>query len=159
MNKWSPWLVGSLVVACLLVLPTPVHADDFRFQYAAKFLCTANIPGTSGTPTSVVPGTYQTVISIHNPQKEEAQFRKKIVLVSREASTFIKVQLRPDEAVQVDCTAIRSDFGPPPVHGSEGFLVVESTLSLDVNAVHTAAKNGGEVEGIAAQQVPERRIQ
>jgi hypothetical protein len=37
---------------------------DFPFQYAAKFLCTSNIPGTSQTTTSLLPGNYQTVTSM-----------------------------------------------------------------------------------------------
>ena len=50
----------------------------YCFQYAAKFLCTANIPGTSHTTTSVLPGVYQTVVNIHNPSDQIARWRMKI---------------------------------------------------------------------------------
>src|ERR1700730_7342079 len=88
MIKWNPSVVGSLVIgfAGLLVLSTPVSADDpvdpsqLGFQYAAKFLCTENLPGTSQTTASVVPGNYETVISIHNPQNQTVRYRKKIAL-------------------------------------------------------------------------------
>jgi hypothetical protein len=48
------------------------------FQYAAKFLCTANIPGTSQTTTSLLPGSYQTVVNIHNPNKANHKLTKKL---------------------------------------------------------------------------------
>jgi len=134
------------------------HAG-FRFQYAAKFLCTANIPGTSQTTSSLLPGVYQTVINIHNPHDQEVRFRMKIAVIGLEPSKFIDVGLKPDHATRVDCIDIARDFGIPFVHGAEGFLVIESTDSLDVTAVYTAGKHGGEVESIDVEQIQERRIQ
>jgi hypothetical protein len=58
----------------------------------------------------------------------------------------------------VDCRDITQDFGLTFIHGAEGFLVIESTDSLDVVAVYTAGKRGGEVESIDVEQVPERKI-
>jgi hypothetical protein len=177
MKKWNSWLIGSLVTvfACLLVLPTPVSADDpsghsqFGFQYAAKFLCTADLPGTSIRDQTVLPGMYRTIISIHNPQNRTVQLRKKIALTflpgqeqPGQVSKFIQQRLQADEAIQVDCTEIPTEFGIQFVDtGVQGFLVVESTLSLDVNAVHIAGKNGdqgGEVESIAVDEVRERLL-
>lgn len=43
---------------------------EFPFQYAAKLVCTANIPGTSQTTTSFLPGSYQTAVNIHNPNND-----------------------------------------------------------------------------------------
>lgn len=126
-----------------------------RFQYAAKFLCTANIPGTSQTTTSLLPGSYQTVVNIHNPNKETANLRMKIAVAGGPISKFKKSKLTPDEAVKVDCSAIGS-FGIHPIHGVEGFLVIESDLSLDVIAVYTAGK--GEVQSIDVERVRERQI-
>ena len=79
--------LGALVTVCtwLLVSPTVVSGDDpangsqFRFQYAAKFLCTADLPGTSLRDPAVLPGEYRTIISIHNPQNRSVQLRKKPV--------------------------------------------------------------------------------
>ena len=56
-----------------LSAPSPYH-----FQYAAKFLCTANIPGTSQTTDSLLPGVYQTVVNIHNPNERTVRLRMKI---------------------------------------------------------------------------------
>jgi hypothetical protein len=127
-----------------------------RFQYAAKFLCTANIPGTSQTTTSLLPGSYQTVVNIHNPSdKETATLRMKIAVAGGPISKFKKSKLAPDEAAKVDCSAI-GNFGIHAIHGVEGFLVIESDLSLDVIAVYTAGK--GEVHSIDVEQVRERQV-
>jgi hypothetical protein len=124
-----------------------------RFQYAAKFLCTANIPGTSQTTTSLLPGSYQTVVNIHNPNRETASLRMKIAVAGGPISKFKRSKLGPDEAAKVDCSA---NFGIHAIHGIEGFLVIESDLSLDVIAVYTAGK--GEVQSIDVEQVRERQI-
>lgn len=126
-----------------------------RFQYAAKFLCTANIPGTSQTTTSLLPGSYQTVVNVHNPNRETASLRMKIAVAGGPISKWKRNKLSPDEAAKVDCSSIR-DFGINAIHGVEGFLVIESDLSLDVIAVYTAGK--GEVQSIDVEQVRERQI-
>lgn len=142
---------------------TRAVSERFRFQYAAKFLCTSNIPGTSQTTTSLLPGAYQTVVNIHNPNRQAAVFRMKLaVAASTEIdpppiSQFIKEELKPDAATKVDCSRLR-DFELHLIHGFEGFLVIESLLSLDVVAVYTAGKNGGGVESIDVEHIPERKL-
>ena len=132
-------------------------APRYRYQYAVKFLCTANIPGTSQTTTAVLPGVYQTAVNIHNPNPQVARFRKKLAVRSGQISAFVDGQLKPDEATSVDCSQV-PDFGITFIHGFEGFLVIESTLSLDVVAVYTAGPRGGEVASIDVEHVPERRL-
>ncbi|HWC76071.1 MAG TPA: hypothetical protein VG778_01340 [Blastocatellia bacterium] len=130
-----------------------------RFQYAAKILCTANLPGTSQTTSSLLPGVYQTVVNIHNPNDAVAKIRMKLALTNPpQISEFNKGTLKPDEARKVDCGNITQDFGIVFIHGAEGFLVIESSLSLDVIAVYTAGKQGGEVESIDVEQVRERAL-
>jgi hypothetical protein len=133
------------------------EGGQYRFQYAAKFLCTANIPGTSQTTPSVLPGSYQTTVNIHNPNEQTVRWRMKITQPGIGISKFVEDQLKPDEAARADCESIVRDFGPF-IHGAEGFLIIESTHSLDVTAVYTAGKNGGEVESIAVEQIRERKI-
>jgi hypothetical protein len=135
-------------------LPT---ISRYRYQYAVKFLCTANIPNTSQTSTAVLPGVYQTAVNIHNPNARVARLRKKLAVRSGQISSFVDSQLKPDEATSVDCSQVQ-DFGVTFIHGFEGFLVIESTLSLDVVAVYTAGARGGEVTGIDVEHVPERRL-
>ena len=138
-------------------------SSKFQFQYAAKFLCTSNIPGTSQTTTSLLPGTYATVVNIHNPNPKSASFRMKLAAATStqvdppQISKFIKDALKPDQATKVDCSRIR-DFDIQQIHGFEGFLVIESAVSLDVIAVYTAGKNGGDVESIDVERVAERRL-
>lgn len=138
-------------------------AQKVAFQYAVKFLCTSNIPGTSQTTTSLLPGTYATVVNIHNPNSKPTGFRMKLATATStdvdppQITKFIKDSLKPDQATKVDCSRIR-DFGIQPIHGFEGFLVIESALSLDVIAVYTAGKNGGDVESIDVEHVPERKL-
>jgi hypothetical protein len=132
---------------------------DFPFQYAAKFLCTANIPGTSQTTTSLLPGSYQTVVNIHNPNSTAIRFRMKLALASLEApqiSNFITGGLKPDQAGKIDCADVQK-FGLQLIHGFEGFLVIESTHSLDVVAVYTAGTTQG-VTSMDVERVFERYL-
>jgi hypothetical protein len=148
-----------LIGASAAAQPAPApSASRYPFQYAAKVLCTANIPGTSQTTPSLLPGVYQTVVNVHNPNGQTAKLRKKIALLSGEISTFVAGSLKPDQATAVDCEEVARGFGITPIHGVEGFLVVESALSLDVTAVYTAGKRGGEVESIDVEAVRERRL-
>jgi hypothetical protein len=129
----------------------------YRYQYAAKFLCTANIPGTSQTTSSLLPGVYVTVVNIHNSANRTARIRKKLAITTPpEISKFILDTLAADEAVKVDCEQVTHDYGIVFIHGVEGFLVIESTESLDVIAVYTAGHRGSEVESIDVERVTER---
>lgn len=139
-------------------------AQRFSFQYAVKFICTSNIPGTSQTTTSLLPGSYATVVNIHNPNSKTAAFRMKLAAATStqadppQITKFIKDALKPDQATKVDCSNIR-DFDIQPIHGFEGFLVIESSLSLDVVAVYTAANKGGDgVQSIDVEYIKERKI-
>lgn len=133
---------------------------DFPFQYAAKFLCTANIPGTSQTTTSLLPGSYQTVVNVHNPSEEEtARIRMKLALATFDGgpiSNWIGSGLKPDQALKVDCADLQR-FELHLIHGFEGFLVIESTLPLDVIAVYTAGNKEG-VTSIDVERVFERQF-
>jgi hypothetical protein len=132
-------------------------APRYIYQYAAKFLCTANIPGTSQASTAVLPGLYQTAVNIHNPNRQAARLRKKVAHRNGQISAFVDGALKPDEAACVDCGEVQS-FGIPFIHGFEGFLVIESTVSLDVVAVYTASGRGTEVSSLDVEHVPERRL-
>jgi hypothetical protein len=83
--------------------------------------------------------------------------RKKLAHYTGQISQFVDSQLKPDEATSVDCSQVQN-FGIPFIHGFDGFLVIESTLSLDVVAVYTAGSRGGEVASIDVEHVPERRL-
>jgi len=128
--------------------------NPYRFQYAVKFICTANIPGTSQTTDAFLPGSYQTAVNIHNPHNIKIKMRKKIASPIG-ISKFIESGLKPDAVERVTCAQI-NDFGIRLIHGFEGFLVIESTHSLDVVAVYTAGGNQGQVSSIDVEQIRER---
>jgi hypothetical protein len=132
-------------------------AARYRFQYAAKFLCTANIPGTSQTTSALLPGTYQTAVNIHNPQRRTVELRTKLAAASGDISKFINGKLESDAATRIDCGNVTS-YELHLIHGFEGFLVIESTHSLDVVAVYTAGAQGAGVSSIDVEHVPERRV-
>lgn len=141
-----------------------VVMSGFSFQYAVKFLCISNIPGTSQTTDSVVPGSYQTVVNIHNPHDVKVKFRMKLALSETTISKFVAGALPPDGMRRVTCDRIlRGFFGDPDdldfIHGAEGFLVIESTHSLDVVAVYSAAGEGSSVQSIDVETVKERRLE
>lgn len=140
---------------------TPKRAP-FRagFQYAVKVLCTSNIPGTSQTTSSVLPGSYQTAVNVHNPNDEPVRVRSKIVLgPDRGAiSRWVSDEILPDALIRLDCETIARAYGMHFIHGAEGFLVIESTHSLDVTAVYTAGPVAGGVHSIDVEQIRERRV-
>ena len=136
----------------------------FAFQYAVKFLCVSNIPGTSQTTTSLLPGVYETVVNIHNPNPKKAPFRMKLALSTQTEidppiiSGFINETIKPDQATKVDCSRV-TEFGLPLIHGFEGFLIIESTLSLDIVAVYTSSKvGGGGIESMDVEYIRERKL-
>jgi hypothetical protein len=134
----------------------PAAHDRFRFQYAAKFICTANIPGTSQTTSSFLPGTYQTAVNIHNPLERLVKLRMKIAMADGPISNWVARQLKDDAVTKVDCAQIQDPFDLHPIHGLEGFLVIESTDSVDVIAVYTAGR--GDVASIDVEEIKERRL-
>jgi hypothetical protein len=128
----------------------------YKFEYAVKFICTANIPGTSQTTDAFVPGLYQTAVNIHNPQSKAVKFRKKIASPLGISKYFDDI-LKPDEVKRITCAQIQ-EFGMTFIHGFEGFLVIDSTFSLDVVAVYTAGGRGQQVSSIDVEQINERKL-
>ncbi len=131
-----------------------------RFQYAVKFLCTSNLPGTSQTSSSVLPGNYQTAVNIHNPTEETILVRSKIVFGPRKdaISKWAPDRVIADALLHIDCSSIRSKYAARFIHGWEGFLVIQSSDTLDVVAVYTAGPQGQGVASIDVQQVRERAL-
>ena len=160
-------LIGVVAVIGigLVLLPVSVTADEatFKFRYAAKFVCGPN----PGATERVLPGDYATAINVHNPNNKSVVIRKNIALTFPPAvqapgavSASIEDELGPNQALEVDCGEIPSEFfavppGPPYV---KGFLVITSTRRLDVTAVYTAGPLGGQVASIDVEHIPERRI-
>ena len=133
-----------------------VKHQDFNYQYATKVICTANIPGTSQTSDGLMPGVYETAVNIHNPNEKPTKVRKKIANPGQ-ISEFKNTSIGPDGVERFVCRNIQ-DFGITFIHGFEGFLIIESMLSIDVTAVYTAGGRGGEVSTMVVEQIKERKI-
>jgi hypothetical protein len=141
--------------------------------YSAKFLC-----GPAFGEEGVQPGSYSTAINVHNPYNETIYlFKKAVVALSEDEprgsiSSFRKVVLGPDEAIEIDCIDIKSLLGPAeeettPTATSQqtptmlqtsaasimetsqlisfikGFAVIYATAPLDVVGVYTASTSAG----------------
>lgn len=128
----------------------------YRYQYAVKLICTADIPGSSQTSDGLLPGIYETAVNIHNPNKKTVTLRKKLAHTTQ-ISKFNHSRIKPDDVERFVCRNIQ-DFGVTFIHGFEGFLVIEGNLSVDVTAVYTAGGKDGHVSSIVVEQIKERKI-
>jgi hypothetical protein len=138
------------------------------FEYVAKLIC-----GLQRSPGDMrlTRGFYATTINIHNPNRDEVGFFKKLVLTfppeeqrPGDRTDIGDHVLGPDEALAVDCTDIRRQLGGFPTPYIEGFVVIQSRASLDVTAVYTSAAldADGRVtahSGIDVEQIRERQIE
>lgn len=125
-----------------------------KFQYAAKFLCISAIPNTSNANSFLLPGNYQSVINIHNPWTKPVKYRRKLA-TALGISEYIWTELKPDGVETITCENSKM-FDMHFIHGVEGFVVIESPVSLDVTTVHMAGKEV--VNSIDIEVVKERKI-
>lgn len=135
---------------------TKQNKSPYRFQYAVKFICTQDQPGTSLQAPGLLPGQYETSVNIHNPHRKSVKYRSKLAWPIQ-ISHWLEDKLAYDEVDQINCASVKQ-YELNLIHGFEGFLVIESSHSLDVVAVYTAAPNGGSVSSIEVKRVFERRI-
>jgi hypothetical protein len=151
-TQWSAH--AALLLGLASALPAAAHAQTARlpFQYAAKIVCGREaLVGT-------VPQPYATSINIHNPNAGLDTIRKSLVVTTppgkQEAQrprTFATDLLRMDNALSTDCEDLRGRVRPLPV-SFEGFVLIESTQSVDVVGVYSVPG------GIDVVHVPERRL-
>ena len=149
-------VVGAIVIAGVASTPyTRVAVQaTYQFQYAAKVVC-----GKWDRTTPVVPQTYATSINVNNPSDSlTASFRKWFVMTFPEGGQIpqrpmkeMRDTLLQRWALMSDCRDIvrRNGISVPFF---EGFLVIQSTLPLDVTGVYTVPG------GIDVVTLNERRI-
>src|SRR6185312_6117956 len=89
---------------------------ELCYQYAAKFICTANIPGTSQTTSSFLPGSYQPAINIHNPHEKEVKLRLKIAIAGGTITKWVTETLKGDQVTKIDCAEARPKFDLQVIH-------------------------------------------
>lgn len=108
------------------------------YTYAAKFVC-----GQVTAPVFVATGTYLSTTNVHNPSRwEVAELRKKFAVALPgervgPISPYFPMRLRADEAMQIDCRNIAEHLKMSPAQFVEGFIVIESSIELDVVTVYT----------------------
>jgi hypothetical protein len=158
-HRW-PRITGCISLLSLVTATTSVHAQggrEFRFRYAAKVACGTPTPTREvKTATGVVQQSYATTINIHNPSDSMAFFVKSLVVTLppgmqrpvKPGRPFTD-SLPPNYALATDCTDMRRrwDVGLPFF---EGFVLIESRMSLDVVGLYTVPG------GIDVVNVPER---
>jgi hypothetical protein len=152
-----------------------------RFSYSVKFVCGLQRPVQQPGETIVKPGNYATEINIFNPFQERSPVRKRVILLVDEGRAigrepeqqgprgFDSIILNPLFATMDDCDRLWMLTHPGlalpfPMPLTIGFLVLESTRELDVDAVYTAATPGFpgqlnqgisiDVERVAGRRLP-----
>jgi hypothetical protein len=159
----------SLSAAAVSAQPPPQAPPQQPAQpleYAVKFVCGRVVAGAAGT-FDAVPGTYLTLINVHNPIRPQ-EFTHKIALARLGGpgpmTGFQPYIVMPyDAALDFNCPWITSRLGsagiPVPAFFT-GYLVIQSRYELDVVAVYSvAANNTQQVVSIHTERVPVRRVQ
>src|SRR5690606_7820611 len=118
---------------------TEVRVLCARFEYAAKFVCGRQV---SRDDPRLARGHYRTTVNVHNPNDETVSFFKKLAVSfppkDQRPGGVVPVgidELAYDEALKADCDEAERLVGEAGY--IEGYLLVQSPLSLDVDGVYT----------------------
>jgi len=128
------------------------------FQYATKVVC-----GLNKDSGRIAHGIYETVVNVHNPNRDIIPFKYKLALAGEmtdgKISPFRDGRIGPDGAQFFGCADLHKFFDVPAATFIDGFFVIECKLSLDVIAVYTTNDlNGAGVPTIEVERVFERPI-
>ncbi|MBI1884790.1 MAG: hypothetical protein HYS09_00460 [Chloroflexi bacterium] len=130
--------------------------------YVVKFVCVPEVGPAAG---AVVPGTYKTAINVHNPNPDPVPFTKKAVIAKSEdlsrgpISTIKNLTLNPDKALEIDCADIKNVlFAGKTQAVGKGFVVIETSVQLDVVSVNTQLTTVGSSEEVEYIQPTEPTI-
>ena len=157
-------VITVLGTVLLGAVAAPAQAPGIR-QYAAKFIC-GKTSGEQPATFLAAPGSYFTVINVHNPAlSAPVEFRKKFTVGlpnerAGRVSEFFPATLRADETMQTECRNIYGHLGVAVGTFIEGFVVLEiRERELDVVGVYTAAPPSGGVSTLHMERVPGRITQ
>jgi len=157
-------VITFLTVSLLGAASAPAQAPGLR-QYAAKFIC-GRAGGSQTAAFLAAPGSYFTVINVHNPAlSASVEFRKKFTVGqpaerAGKVSEFFPAGLKADETMQIECRDIYGHLGIGVGTFVEGFVVLLiKELELDVVGVYTAAAGAGGVSTLHMERVPARIVQ
>ena len=164
-SRVSAGLAAIMAVTSISTTAQPasaqVIAPQFVYSYAVKFVCGYQPPiqNAAGanvfTEPPVKSGNYATEINIFNPQFRDLQLRKRFIVLSANGKSIkepesvshvmtMTMGLKSGYATMDDCellwklTKITPQL-PPNNSLLIGFLVINSKLELDIDAVYTSA--------------------
>lgn len=168
--KRASWIVtGALAAVASVVGFAPAagakgHGGGW-VSYSVPFTCGVN----SGDVARAVPGTYAAAAALHNGGTAEAMLSESVSLSYPpsmqgvgEVSDSLVSSLAAGAALQVDCDEILGGAftfpsGAPASAYVQGFLVILSSVPLDVSLTQTASGATGdvsvEVEPVAGHPV------
>jgi hypothetical protein len=143
--------IGTLL--CMAPASRGAAQVQYPYQYAAKVVCGRPDP----TLVTLTPQTYATTINVHNPSDTLiVVFLKKLAFTvpfgHQRPGRVVPISLdtlRADQALVIDCLDLSKRRGVGTA-SFEGFIILESSLSLDVTAVYTVPG------GIDVEQIRER---
>ncbi|MGH7768843.1 MAG: hypothetical protein ACREQP_15460 [Candidatus Binatia bacterium] len=133
-------------------MPEPVAHTT---EYVAKFVC-GNFGLSAGVEPETAPvarGDFVTAFNIYNPGTKNVKFAGRVSvalphLAAGPVSPFIKGELTPGQAAELDCSDIReavavtdatyTDLNAQPF--AKGIAVILSGGKLDIIAVYTASR-------------------
>jgi hypothetical protein len=146
------------------IAPQPPVIPNYAYQYAAKIVCGRPAP-TPAYPFQVgAHGAYFTQVNVHNPSRTQGvSIRKKFINAQpnerpTRPTQFFAMGLEPDWATQIDCPNILKHLGLPPAAYAEGFVILESTLEIDVVGLYTADGPSGLISTMEIDRVPARKF-
>ena len=148
-------LVALALLAAPLVSRSAAQVPPFRYQYAAKVVCGAV---RQGVP--LVSQSYATIINVNNASDSLTVFFRKWLVVTdppgmQQPQPPLEVMndtLIQRFALSNDCRDLwkRNPKAPRPFF--DGFVVIQSTLPLDVVGVYTVP-GGVDVVSVAERQI------
>jgi hypothetical protein len=164
-SRVSAGLAAVMAVTSISTTAQPASAQiiapQFVWSYAIKFVCgyqppIQNVAGANiFTEPPVKNGNYATEINIFNPQFKEVPLRKRFVVLSANGKSIkepesvshvmtMTMVLKSGYATMDDCELLwkLTKITPPlPPNNSLliGYLVINSPLELDIDAVYTSA--------------------
>jgi len=128
------------------------------FRYNAKYLCGKQ----ANPPNNLVAGVYFTSINVY--AKQPVQFKKRftVSLINEQAggsTSNIATTLAGRLSLQIDCENILAHLQAanvtlPGGQVTEGFVVIESPVRLDIVAVYSAGPQNGPVASLMMERVP-----
>lgn len=149
-------IVLSLAITLLTSLAS---AQSIVYRYDAKYVCGKQ----ASPPNNFVPGVYSTSINVYsNPGVHQFRKRFTVSLVNEKyggTTGWIVNNLSMGRSLQIDCDNILAHLHAanvpiPSGQVTEGFVIIESPVKLDVVAFFSAGPQNGPVSTLLMERVP-----